>query len=86
MDEKYFKTMQNGYIPYITTGSGDIEITKEEYDNIFEVICNRPENEPGIDYRLKEDLTWESYEVEIIDEDELEISNEEFMDMVEEVL
>lgn len=86
MNIQYFKTVKDGYIPYIGTGSGDIEITKEEYDNIYNIISNRPIPEDGYDCILKEDLTWEHYKVETVDEDELEISNDEFMDMIEEVL
>ena len=87
MEEKYFKNIEGDYITAICTGCGDVEITQEEYDNIMDIIRNqRPEPQAGLDYKLKTDLTWESYEVEVIPEDEMEISDDEFMDMLEEVL
>lgn len=85
--KKYFKNIEGDYIVSISTGCGAEEITQEEYDNIMDIICNqRPKPQVGFDYKLKTDLTWESYEVEVIPEDEMEISDDEFMDMLEEVL
>ena len=84
--EKYFKNIEDDYLVSISTGAGAEEITQEEYENIESVIHNRPIPEAGYDYRLRTDLTWELIEVEIIPEDEIEISNQEFMDMIEEVL
>ena len=87
MEIKYFKTVENGYIPCLEAGSaGDIEITQEEYENILNIIRSQPIPEVGYIYRLREDLTWELCETEIIDENEEEISHEEFMTMIEEVL
>lgn len=39
------------------------EITAQEYEEILDVIHNKPEKTDTTDYRLKEDLTWEAYEV-----------------------
>jgi hypothetical protein len=86
MDEKCFKNIEGDYIVSISTGTGAEEIKQEEYDNIMSVIRSRPTPEVGYDYRLRADLTWELIEVEIIPEDEVEISDDEFMNMVEEVL
>jgi hypothetical protein len=84
--EHYFKDIENDYITAISTGAGLIEISKEEYDTIMEIIRNRPIPSEGFDYRLRSNLTWEEFEIEIIPEDDLEISNYEFMRMIEEVL
>lgn len=84
--KKYFKNVENDYLVSISTGAGAEEITKEEYENIKSVIHNRPTPEAGYDYRLRTDLTWELIDIEIIPEDEMEISNQEFMDMIGEVL
>lgn len=85
--EKYFKNIEGDYIVSISTGTGTEEITQEEYENILSVIRNdRPIPEVGYDYRLRTDLTWELIEVEVIPEDEMEITDDEFMDMVEGVL
>lgn len=87
MEEKYFKNIEGDYITSISTGCGMEEITQEEYENILDIIRNqRPEPQVGFDYILKTDLTWEPYEVEVIPEDEMEISDDEFFDMLEEVL
>jgi hypothetical protein len=68
---KHYKNINNGYITSISTGAGQIEITKQEYNKILEVIRNKPIiAENGYDYKLKEDLTWELYELPIIEYDE----------------
>ena len=85
--EKYFKNIKGDYITSLSTGCGKVLITKEEYDNIMDIVLNqRPEPQVGFDYKLKTDLTWEQYEVEVIPEDEMEISDNEFMNMLEEAL
>lgn len=71
---RYNKQTSNNYIIAIGTGAGGTEITKAEYDEIMEIIQNRPSAE-GKGYRLKTDLTWEEYDLppkpEPSDEDEL---------------
>ena len=39
---KYFKNFDGDYIFSVGTGTGDAEITKEEYETILSVIKNRP--------------------------------------------
>ena len=67
---KYYKRIENGYIILIGENCGGIEITEEEYNNILETIRNKPQAEEGFDYRLKEDLNWELYELPIEEETE----------------
>lgn len=67
---RYFKTVIDGYINSISTGCGGVEITKDEYDTIKAVIRSVPESPDGYDYALKEDLTWELYDLTVV-EDEL---------------
>ena len=57
---RYFKSLSDGYIYAIGTGSGGIEITEAEYNEIMAIIQNRPIAE-GKGYRLKADLTWKEY-------------------------
>lgn len=86
---KYYKNIEDDkYIRAICTGTGEIEISEEEFNTIHDIIQNRPTEEPGFIFRLKTDLTWDKleYDEEIIDENEEEISHEEFMTMIEEVL
>ena len=81
---RHYKFIENGYILAIGKGVGGIEITEEEYNSLLAHIHNRPEAEEGYGYRLKEDLTWELYELPIVEE--TEISSDELMTMLEEVL
>lgn len=71
---KYFKQINNGYLIAIGTGTGNTEITEEEYNSILSLIQNRPQAD-GKGYRLKTDLTWEEYDLpappEPSDDDEL---------------
>lgn len=65
---KYYKRIDKGYIIIIGINCGGIKITKEEYNKILAIIHNKPQAEEGFDYRLKDDLTWELYELPTIDE------------------
>lgn len=66
----FYKTIIDGYLVSIGTG-GNTEITESEYNEILTTIQNKPTAQDGYGYRLKEDLTWEEYELpEPIDTDE----------------
>ena len=80
--DKYFKNVEDGYITAICTGHGKSEITKEEYENILSVIRNRPTPEVGYDYKLRTDLSWELVEVEVIPDEEQEISDAEALNII----
>ena len=60
----WFKIIDNGYICGIGKGNTGTEITEEEYNTILSIIQTKPQSTATTDYRLKEDLTWEEYEVE----------------------
>ena len=60
---KYFKNIENGYIVSISTMHGQTEISKEEYENILQVIKTMPRAPQGFAYRLKGDLTVQMYEL-----------------------
>lgn len=64
---RYYKTVKNGYIYLVGVGNGGTEITEEEYDTILEVVHNKPQATDTKDYLLKEDLTWEEYEIEPVE-------------------
>lgn len=66
----YVIEKKDGYIYSIGTGNAGEEISKDLFDEILKVIKAKPKKEGTIDYRLKEDLTWEAYEVESIPEPE----------------
>ena len=59
----YQKNTENGYIVSIVKGVSCGNITAEEYSTIIEAIRNKPTAEQGFDYRLREDLTWELYQL-----------------------
>ena len=61
---RYFIQQFNEYILGVGEGSGGVEITESEYNEILSVIHNKPQATATTDYRLKTDLTWESYEKE----------------------
>lgn len=81
---RYYKVVEDGYLIAIGKGAGGIEITEEEYNSLLTHIKGCPEAPEGHGYRLKEDLTWELYELPIIEE--TEISGDELMTMIEGVL
>lgn len=65
---KYYKCTNGGYILAVGTGGGT-EIAEAEYNKILSVIHNKPAATETTDYRLREDLTWEEYEVDPPDPD-----------------
>ena len=77
---KYCKMLEDGYIYAIGYGNGDAEITKEEYESILAIINARPDAPEGKGYRLKQDLTWEEYDLPQADEEE--ISAEEAVNII----
>lgn len=81
-DLRYYKIVDGGYITQIGTGMGYLEISAEEYALIKEMTKNRPTPPEGYDYRLREDLTWEEYELPIVDPVEEEISDEEALAII----
>ena len=76
----YKKIIQNGYI--VAVGSGDFgtDITEDEYNALLEILQNRPQETAEIGYRLKTDLTWESYEKE--PQPEPDLTADEIVDII----
>lgn len=79
---RYYKIIKNGYFEAIGIGFDGEEINAKEYATIRNVISNRPTPPEGCDYRLKENLTWEEYELPVIDVDEEEIGDSEALDII----
>ena len=61
---RYNKQIFNGFIVAVGSFNGGEEISEAEYNAILEVVRNKPTATKTTDYRLREDLTWEEYEVE----------------------
>lgn len=79
---RYYKQIVDGYILAIGTGDGNTEITETEYNEIMDIVQNGPESTDTVDYRLKEDLTWEAFEVEPVDPAEEELGAEEALEIL----
>lgn len=71
---RYFKIITDGYLVSIGKGNGNTEIAESEYNDILFTIQNKPTAQDGYDYRLKEDLTWEEYELPEAVEEQTESS------------
>lgn len=83
--DKYFKIVEDGYISLVGTGSGDNEISREEYETILSVIHNRPAADPGFAYKLRTDLTWELCEVPPIEEEDAEATEDDYLEALAEL-
>ena len=64
----------------------DKPITAEEYAEILAMLRNPPAALEGWAYRLTEGLQWELYELPTVEELDDEISGDELLSMIEEVL
>ena len=80
---RYYKHIENGYILAIGTGGNGTEITETEYNEIMSVIQNKPAKTETTDHHLREDLTWEVFEVEPVDPVEEELTPEELLQAAE---
>ena len=56
------KVVNNGYIVSINNSNIGVEITEKEYASILEALKNKPTKD-GHYAKLKEDLTWELFEI-----------------------
>ena len=67
---KYYKQIKDDYILSIGKNIGGIAIDVDEYNDIKKTIDTMPKKN-GFGYILKTDLTWEEYELPIIEESEV---------------
>ena len=78
---RYFEDHDGNYITTFGKAShGGETITEERYNALVEAVQNAPEETETIGYRLKTDLTWESYEKE--PDPEPEPTAEEILDIL----
>lgn len=59
----YQKNTENGYIVSVVSGVSKGNIPESEYLNIRALISDAPEAPDGFGYRLRDDLTWELYQL-----------------------
>lgn len=78
---RYYKLIIDGYLVAAGTGNGGTEITEAEYAELLEVIGNKPTADSGYDYRLTEALTWERYELPVVDEETTAYTAEQLAEM-----
>lgn len=71
MRKRYVKNLEDGYIAGIATNACGMEITETEYNEILAAIKSKPMDVDGYGYRLKTDLTWEQYELPVVEDEEL---------------
>ena len=74
----YQKNTVNGYITSLVSGVSDGNITQEEYQTILSVIRAKPTPPQGFDYRLREDLTWELYELPVVPPEDEEATEADY--------
>lgn len=79
---RYYKHTADGYIVSVGTGGMGAEITEAEYNEILTVIRNKPAATETTDYRLREGLTWEVYEIEPPDPETEEIGEVEALSII----
>lgn len=58
----YYEKAEDGVILYVIAGDCEGNISKERYDAILAAQETMPQRD-GYGYRLREDLTWEEYEL-----------------------
>lgn len=66
----FYKYINNKFVIGVGTGSGDEEITEDEYNEILDKINNRPTAPEGFTYRLTTALEWELCEMPPIENNE----------------
>lgn len=77
----FFKLVKNGYILGVGKGNIGQTISEAEYTDIIDAIKSAPSPAEGISYLLREDLTWESYDVPPPDPDP-ELDGAEVLDIL----
>lgn len=80
---RFYKQIENSYILSVGTGGrGGTEVSEAEYRMILDVIHAKPEATGNTDYRLRGDLTWEAYEVDPLEPEEDELTDEEALEII----
>ena len=83
---KYYKTLNDGYLVSVGTGTGGTEITESEYNNLLSIIHNRPTPSTGFDYKLKADiLEWELVELPPIDDTDDDATESDYIDALKDL-
>lgn len=83
----YLVNKENGYIHSVVSGvsAANSIITEAEYIEIKTIIENMPTAPSGFGYRLKENLEWELYELPEEPERELEATEQDYIEALEQL-
>lgn len=60
---KYYKNIDEDYLQSVSIGTGQIEVTQEEFENLLSIIRAKPMDIGRKIWRLSVNLTWELYEL-----------------------
>ena len=60
---RYYKNIDENYLQSVSIGTGQIEITQEEFENLLSIIRAKPTDTGHKIWRLSVDLTWEQHEL-----------------------
>lgn len=77
----YYKKGGTYVASHVKISTAD-EITESEYNEIREIIRNRPTAPDGYGYRLTEDLQWELYELPTEEETDEELTDSEALNII----
>lgn len=81
---KYYKNIDEDYLQSVSIGTGQIEVTQEEFENLLSIIRTKPMDIGRKIWRLSVNLTWEPHELppEPEPSDEDEISTDEALNIL----
>lgn len=83
---KYYKTINDGYLVSVGTGTGGTEITESEYNGLLSIIHNRPIPQSGYDYKLRADtLEWELVELQPIDDTDDDATESDYIEALQDL-
>lgn len=81
---RYYKNIDGDYLQSVSIGTGQLEITQEEFENLLSIIRAKPTDVGRKIWRLSINLTWEAYDLppEPEPSDEDEISTDEALNIL----
>lgn len=71
-DKHFYKSIRDGYIEHVGFGYGFPEMTEDEYQMLREKLLNAPETEEDQEARLREDLTWEIFNIDRLQQEDIQ--------------
>ena len=81
---RYYKNIDGDYLQSVSIGTGQFEITQEEFKNLLSIIRTKPTDVCRKIWRLSINLTWELHDLppEPEPSDEDEISTDEALNIL----